>query len=92
MRINTEIIHGHDLLCVKRFQDNTKHMIVFDIHSQNSPYGDKGQRVRLFLNDQEYYNFQIAHKQKDIKILQHFSIIEGHIIPEKKLKRRNARK
>lgn len=92
MRINSEIIHGHDLLCVERFLDATKHMIVFDIHAQNSTYGDKGQRIRLFLTDQEYFHAEEAHKQREIKILQHFSIIEGHIIPDKRRRRRNARK
>ena len=43
MGINSEIIRGHDLLCVERFQDATKHMIIFDIRARNSEYGEKGQ-------------------------------------------------
>lgn len=92
MGINSEIIHGHDLLCVERFKDGTHHMIIFDILSRNNPYGEKGQRMRLFLTDYEYSQAQTAHKQREIKILRHASIIEGHIVPDKKRKRRNARK
>ena len=84
MGINSEIIHGHDLLCVERFLDATKHMIVFDIHSPNSTYGEKGQRVRLFLNEEEYFLAEDAHRRREIKILKHYAIIEGHIIPEKR--------
>ena len=92
MGINDEIIRGHDLLCVERFQDATKHMIIFDIRSRNSEYGEKGQRMRLFLTETEYSQALDAHKRWKIRILRHASIIEGHIVPEKKLKRRNARK
>ena len=92
MRINSEIIHGHDLLCVERFLDATKHMIIFDIHSQDSTYGNKGQRIRLFLTEQEYFRAEDAHKHREIKILQHYSIIEGHIIPDKRRKRRKFKK
>ena len=28
MGINSEIIHGHDLLAVERFKDATRHMII----------------------------------------------------------------
>lgn len=92
MGINAEIIRGHDLLCVERVQDATKHMIIFDIHSRNSEYGEKGQRMRLFLSEPEYSKALAAHKHREIRILRHASIIEGHIIPDKKLKRCNARK
>lgn len=92
MGINSEIIHGHDLLAVERFKDTTHHMIIFDILSRKNPYGEKGQRMRLFLTDYEYSQAQTAHKQREIKILRHASIIEGHIVPDKKSKRRNARK
>lgn len=92
MGINSEIIYGHDLLAVERFNDTTHHMIIFDILSRNNPYGEKGQRMRLFLTDYEYSQAQTSHKQREIKILRHASIIEGHIVPDKKRKRRNARK
>lgn len=92
MGINSEIIRGHNLLCVERFKDATHHMIIFDILSRNNPYGEKGTRMRLFLSDYEYAQAQAAHKQREIKILRHASIIEGHIVPDKKRKRRNARK
>ena len=92
MGINSEIIHGHDLLAVERFKDATHHMIIFDVLSRKNPYGEKGQRMRLFLTDYEYSQAQTARKQREIKILRHASIIEGHIVPDKERKRRNARK
>lgn len=92
MGINSEIIHGHDLLAVERFKDATHHMIIFDILSRNTPYGEKRQRMRLFLTEYEYSLAQTAHKKREIKILRHASVIEGHIVPDKKRKRRNAKK
>ena len=34
---------GHDLLAVERFHDDTRHMLEFQVLSENSPYGGCGQ-------------------------------------------------
>lgn len=91
MGINSEIIRGHDLLALERFRDDTRHMIIFDVLAKESIYGEVDQRLRLFLNNEGYSKALTAHKQGDIKILKHAEIIEGHIIPDKKSKRRRAK-
>ena len=42
---------GHTYLDLARFDENTKHMIIFDVLTHNSPVGDKGERTRLFLGE-----------------------------------------
>ena len=36
---------------LNRFADDTRHMIIFDVVSDDSPWGSKGDRMRLYLND-----------------------------------------
>ncbi len=43
---------GHDIMDLMRFDENTRHMIVFDVLSHDSPVGFKGERMRLFLTDE----------------------------------------
>ena len=42
---------GHDYMDLSRFTDDTRHMIIFDVVSDDSPWGSKGDRMRLYLND-----------------------------------------
>ena len=91
MGINSEIIHGHDLLAVERFKDATRHMIIFDILPQDFPMGEKDRRLRLFLNNEGYAKAQESQRNGEIKILRHASIIERHIVPGKKSKCRHAK-
>ena len=82
---------GHDLLAVERFHDDTRHMIEFQVQSENSPYGGCGQYVRLFLSESGYAQAAAAQRRGSIHMLNHAQIIEGHILPEKKKKRRRGR-
>ncbi len=43
--------HGHDYMDLQRFAENTRHMIIFDVLTHDSPVGWKGERTRLFLSD-----------------------------------------
>ena len=45
---------GHEFLDLNRFADDTRHMIIFDVVSNNCPWGDKGDRMRLYLNEIGY--------------------------------------
>lgn len=45
---------GHDIMDLERFAPDTRHMIVFDVLSHESPVGFKGERIRLFLTDEGY--------------------------------------
>ena len=35
---------------LQRFAENTRHMIIFDVLTHDSPVGWKGERTRLFLS------------------------------------------
>ena len=83
---NDAVIHGHGLLAVERFQDDTRHLIVFDIFSSDSPIGCVGQRFRLFLSEPAYQQAQEAQRRKQLKIRRHWAVVEGHILPDKKRK------
>ena len=48
--------HGHDYMDLQRFAENTRHMIIFDVLTNDSPVGWKGERTRLFLSDTGYEN------------------------------------
>ena len=62
---------GHTYLDLARFDDNTKHMIIFDVLTHNSPVGDKGERTRLFLGEVGYQKALAHQKAGDIKIISH---------------------
>ena len=44
-------LEGHDIMALERFDPEVRHMIVFDVLSGESPIGDKGHRMRLFLTE-----------------------------------------
>ena len=37
--------HGHDYMDLQRFAENTRHMIIFDVLTHDSPVGWKGERT-----------------------------------------------
>lgn len=80
-------IIGHDLLSVERYRDDTRHMIEFLVLS-DCPLGRKGQYIRRFLSDQGYSAALRAQKEQKIKLYKHAAIVEGHILPDKRKKRR----
>lgn len=45
---------GHTYLDLARFDDNTRHMIIFDVLTNESPVGWKGERTRLYLSEEGY--------------------------------------
>ena len=82
------VIGGHDILAVERFRDETRHMIVYDVLETGPPYGEEGARMRLFLSDEDYAQAQAAEQGGQIKIRRHAAIIEGHILPDKRPRRK----
>ena len=38
--------HGHDYMDLQRFAENTRHMIIFDVLTHDSPVGWKGERSK----------------------------------------------
>ncbi|MDR2650198.1 MAG: DUF5720 family protein, partial [Clostridiales bacterium] len=47
-------ITGQDIMALERFAEGTRHMIIFDVLTWDSPVGDKGERARVFLSDEGY--------------------------------------
>ena len=86
---NDAVIVGQDQLAVERFMDDTRHMVIFDVLDHRCPIGNKGERLRLFLTDEGYAKAQAAQDRGYIRIKKHAAVIEGHILPDKKKKRRH---
>lgn len=49
-------LYGHDIMALERFDPETRHMLVFDVLSHDSPKGWKGEKTRLFLTGAGYGN------------------------------------
>lgn len=80
-------VTGHDLLAVERFQDDTRHMIEF-LTLEDSAFGQAGEYVRRFLPEARYAEALEAQRRGVLLIRKHADIIEGHILPDRKRKRR----
>ena len=46
--------HGHTYMDLARFDENTKHMIIFDVLTHDSLVGFKGERTRMYLGEVGY--------------------------------------
>ena len=66
--------HGHDYMDLQRFAENTRHMIIFDVLTHDSPVGWKGERTRLFLSDIGYEKALDSQANGQIKILSHAKV------------------
>lgn len=60
---------GHTYMDLARFDDATKHMIIFDVLTDESPVGWKGERNRLYLSDVGYQKALDNQKAGNIKII-----------------------
>ena len=49
LKAGAQNYHGHEYMDLERFADDTRHMIIFDVLTDDSPVGWKGERTRLFL-------------------------------------------
>ena len=71
--------HGHDYMDLQRFAENTRHMIIFDVLTHDSPVGWKGERTRLFLSDIGYEKALDSQANGQIKILSHAKVRNGDL-------------
>ena len=72
--------HGHDYMDLQRFAEDTRHMIIFDVLTNDSPVGWKGERTRLFLTEARLRKELWTAKQKgQIKILSHAKVRNGAV-------------
>ena len=81
--ISARELKGHNILAVKRFQDNTRRMIEF-----SCAYGSPGDEMRLFLTEDGYQTALQSQQRREIKIKRYARVIEGHILDFKPDKRR----
>ncbi|MDD3253017.1 MAG: DUF5720 family protein [Lachnospiraceae bacterium] len=70
---------GHDYMDLARFDENTRHMILFDVLTHDSPVGCKGERMRLFLSDTGYGKALENQQNGHIKIFSHAKVIHGDL-------------
>ena len=66
--------HGHGYMDLQRFAEDTRHMIIFDVLTNDSPVGWKGERTRLFLSDTGYEKALDSQEKGQIKILSHAKV------------------
>lgn len=74
-----EKLVGHDIMALERFDPDTRHMIVFDVLSHESPMGYKGERMRLFLTEQGYQKARENQDRGFIKIRNHAKVTAGNL-------------
>ena len=72
-------LEGHDIMALERFGPEVKHMIIFDVLSRESPIGDKGHRMRLFLTEVGYKKALESQDKSFIRILNHAKVAQGHL-------------
>ena len=76
--------HGHDYMDLQRFAENTRHMIIFDVLTHDSPVGWKGERTRLFLSEIGYEKALDSQAKGQIKILSHAKARNGDLFYDHK--------
>ena len=76
--------HGHTYMDLARFDEKTRHMIIFDVLTNKSPVGWKGERTRLYLSDTGYQEALKNQELGSIKIISHASVTRGHLHYDRK--------
>lgn len=66
-------------MALERFDPEVRHMIVFDVLSYDSPVGDKGDKMRLFLTDAGYQKFLESQERGEVKLKNHAKVSGGHL-------------
>jgi hypothetical protein len=77
-------LEGRDIMALERFDPEVKHMIIFDVLSGESPIGDKGHRMRLFLTEAGYKKALESQDRSFIQILNHAKVSQGHLQYDRK--------
>ena len=72
-------LSGHDIMALERFDPATRHMIVFDVLTHDSPVGWKGEKMRLFLTDTGYSKALENQEKGHIKIRNHAKVLSGNL-------------
>ncbi len=72
-------LSGHDIMALERFDPDTRHMIVFDVLSHDSPMGWKGEKMRLFVTEVGYRKALENQEHGYIKIRNHANVFAGKL-------------
>ena len=64
LKAGAQNYHGHEYMDLQRFAEDTRHMIIFDVLTDDSPVGWKGERTRLFLTAVSYTHLDVYKRQK----------------------------
>ena len=75
---------GHDYMDLARFDENTRHMIIFHVLTHDSPVGDKGDKMRLYLSDKGYQKALENTRNGNIRILSHAKVVQGNLRYDRK--------
>ena len=79
LKAGAQNYHGHEYMDLQRFAEDTRHMIIFDVLTHESPVGWKGNRTRLFLTEAGYQKSLESQEKGHIKILSHAKVRQGHL-------------
>ena len=72
-------IQRPEYMDLNRFAVDTRHMIIFDVLTDDSPIGWKGERTRVYLTEEGYQKALERQKDGHIKILSHAKVFQGHL-------------
>lgn len=75
---------GHSYFDLMRFDENVRHMIIFDVLTHESPVGDKGKRTRLYLSEKGYEKALAEQRAGNIKIVSHAVVAKGNLYYERR--------
>ena len=70
---------GHEYLDLNRFAEDTRHMVIFDVLSDESVIGWKGERTRAYLTEAGYKNVLASQEKGYIRILSHARVNQGRL-------------
>ena len=84
LRAGAKEYAGNTYMDLARFDPDTRHMVIFDVLTHDSPVGWKGERTRLFLTDKGYQNALATQEKGHIKILSHAKVVRGDLIYDRK--------
>ena len=69
LKAGAQNYHGHEYMDLERFAEDTRHMIIFDVLTHDSPVGWKGERTRLFLTEAGYQKSEDTRQKGNNKFL-----------------------
>ena len=84
IRAGAQNYKGHGYMDLARFDENIRHMIIFHVLAHDSPVGDKGDRMRLFLSEKGYQKALENEKYWNIQILSNARVLRGNLIYDHK--------